>query len=116
MDEVTAAKTMYDIIFPKLHGHQKVMLVPGTFACSNLTYFPLDDQAKNLVDKLEGHFEWAKKDDRIAGFNPWHLNNRSGAQAGGDCDMELGAVAMPTVYKKLQEIGTYILKDPSERV
>jgi hypothetical protein len=41
-DEVAAAKKMYDIIFPKLHGHQKVMLVPGTFACSNLTYFPLE--------------------------------------------------------------------------
>ena len=29
MDEVTAAKKMYDIIFPKLHDHQKAMLVPG---------------------------------------------------------------------------------------
>ena len=71
MDEVTAAKKMYDIIFPKLHDHQKVMLVPGTFACSNLTYFPLDGQAKNLVEKLDGYFEWAKSDERIAGFNPW---------------------------------------------
>lgn len=71
MDEVAAAKKMYDIIFPKLHDHQKAMLVPGTFACSNLTYFPLDAQAKNLVDKLEGYFAWAKSDNRIAGFNPW---------------------------------------------
>ena len=71
LDEVKQAKAMYDIIFPKLHPHQQVMLVPGTFACSNLSYFPLDDQAKNNVEKLEGYFSWAKQEKRIAGFNPW---------------------------------------------
>jgi hypothetical protein len=45
---------------------------PGTFGCLNLTFFPLDGQAKNNVDKLQGYFEWAKADKRIAGFNPWH--------------------------------------------
>ena len=79
-----------------------------------MTYFPRDAQAKNLVeillvDKLDGYFEWAKSDKRIAGFNPWHFNNRSNPQAGGACDMELGAVAMPSVYAKLQEIGKFIL-------
>ena len=92
------------------------------------------EQAKNLVDKLDGYFEWAKSDKRIAGFNPWReqctlfcgiccrwsltlwlssictdFNNRSNPQAGGACDMELGAVAMPSVYAKLQEIGKFIL-------
>ena len=63
---------MYNnILFPKLHDHQQVLLVPGTFACSNLTYFALDDQAKNVVDKMEGYFKWAKAEKRIAGFNPW---------------------------------------------
>ena len=71
LDEVKQAKAMYDIIFPKLHPHQQAMLVPGTFACSNLSYFPLDDQAKNNVEKLEGYFSWAKQEKRIAGFNPW---------------------------------------------
>jgi len=85
------------------------MLVPGIFACSNLTYFPLDEQAANLVDKLDGYFEWAKTDTRIAGFNPWHFNNRSSPQHGEPCDMELGAVAMPSVLAKVQEIGRYIL-------
>jgi len=71
-DEVTQAQAMYNnILFPKLHDHQQVLLVPGTFACSNLTYFALDDQAKNVVDKMEGYFKWAKAEKRIAGFNPW---------------------------------------------
>ena len=60
-----------DILFPKLHAHQQVLLVPGTFACSNLTYFPLEGQAKNLVDKLDGYFKWSKAEKRIAGLNPW---------------------------------------------
>eukprot|EP01046_Picozoa_sp_COSAG06_P037036 COSAG06_NODE_4140_length_4533_cov_3.136446_7_plen_87_part_00 len=69
---MTQAQAMYNnILFPKLHGHQQVLLVPGTFACSNLTYFALDDQAKNVVDKMEGYFKWAKAEQRIAGFNPW---------------------------------------------
>ena len=51
--------------------------MPGTFACSNLTYFPLEGQAKNLVDKLDAYFTWSKAEKRIAGLNPWHFNNRS---------------------------------------
>ena len=43
------------------------MLVPGTFACSNVSYFPLDQQARNNVDKLQGYFDWAKADTRVAG-------------------------------------------------
>ena len=128
LDEVKQAKAMYDIIFPKLHPHQQVMLVPGTFACSNLSYFPLDDQAKNNVEKLEGYFSWAKQEKRIAGFNPWvsaaapfassfsqrsccaqHYNTRAGAQSGPPCDMRLGASSMPTVVSKLKEIGHYII-------
>jgi hypothetical protein len=40
---------------------------------------PLDAQAKNNVDKLQGYFEWAKADKRIAGFNPWHCPGPPGA-------------------------------------
>jgi hypothetical protein len=60
-----------DTIFPKLHAHQQVLLVPGIFACSNLTYFPLENQSTNLVKKLDGYMTWAKAEPRIAGFNPW---------------------------------------------
>jgi hypothetical protein len=109
IDEVVAAKKMYDIIFPKLHAHQQVMLVPGTFACSNLTYFPLEQQAQNNVEKLSGYFEWAKADKRIAGMNPWHFNTRAAAQHPPPCDMLLGASSMPAVVAKLKEIGKYIL-------
>ena len=51
---------------------------------------------------------WAKKDPKIAGFNPWHFSNRSGPQLRGGWDQRLGAVSMPSVVAKLQEIGKHI--------
>ena len=59
--------------------------------------------------KLDGFFEWAKAEERIAGFNPWHLERRSQPQNVASFDMELGAVEMPTVLAKLKEIGGYIV-------
>ena len=45
-----------------------------------------------------------------------HFNNRTGSpQHGPPCDMELGAVAMPSVMKTLKKIGTYILSGPAAR-
>ena len=55
-----------------------------------------------------GFFDWAKKDPKIAGFNPWHFANRSGPQLRGGWDQRLGAVSMPSVVAKLQEIGKHI--------
>ena len=101
-------------IYPKLHPHQQALFVPGVFGCDPLhcaaknKSCPLDDQAKQIVLKLDGFFEWAKSDDKIAGFNPWHFANRSHPQFGDYCDQRLGAVAMPAVVAKLTEIGKYI--------
>jgi hypothetical protein len=124
-----------------MHVHQRALLVPGTMACSNLTYFPLNAQAVNQVreregrpprncnrdpgprahpgqvEKLEGYFAWAKNESRIAGFNPWHWNTRWGGRSWptGPCDMMLGAIEMPSVVAKLQDIGHYIRADPETR-
>ena len=80
---------------------------PSHCAASNVSC-PLDPQAKQIVIKLQGFFEWAKKDPKIAGFNPWHFSNRSGPQLRGGWDQRLGAVSMPSVVSKLQEIGKHI--------
>ena len=51
--EVDAAKAFYtQHVFPKLANHQQALLVPGTFACSNLTYFPLAEQDEMVAKKL----------------------------------------------------------------
>ena len=101
------------VIYPKMKPHQKVLLVPGIFAsdpkhCAlgNVSC-PLDSQAKQIVIKLDGMFQWAKTDMRVAGFNGWHYRDRS-AQLHGWWDQRLGAISMPSVVKKLTEIGQYM--------
>ena len=113
MDEVVAAKKIFDVIFPKLHSHQQVLVVPGTFGCGNLSYFPLDQQAKNVVEKLDGYWSWLQQEERIAGMLPWHFNTRPGPEHPPPCDMNLGAATMTTVVAKLEEIGRRIIGNAS---
>ena len=115
--EVDKNKKFYrEVIFPRLHPHQQALFVPGIFAsdpthCADTgVSCPLDAQAKQIVTKLDGFFQWAKDEARIVGFNPWHFNNRSHPQLKGSYDQRLGAVSMPSVVAKLQEIGTYITR------
>ena len=40
------ARANYEVLFSKMHPHQRAVLLPGTFACSNLSWakeahFPL---------------------------------------------------------------------------
>jgi hypothetical protein len=116
--EIFAVKEFYTgKLYPKLHPHQGVFIVPGIFAndpvhCQqNNVSCPLEGQAEQVVIKLDGFFDWAMQDDKIAGFNPWHFNNRSVPQWGGAYNQQLGGVSMPTVVGKLKEIGEYISKN-----
>ena len=70
-------------------------------------------QQANVLDKLDGLFEWAKTEPRIGGFVGWHYRNRTGNMAPGcPCDMRLGAEAMPAVVQKLAEIGPTSFTSP----
>lgn len=51
--EVALVRTFYEtVLYPKMQPHQQAMLVPGYFACSNLTFYPLDQQAQQIVAKV----------------------------------------------------------------
>ena len=106
-------------VYPRLAPHQKIFVVPGTFACSNLTYMPLAQSSRSVVEKLKAYFAWGKEDPRMAGINPWvqltrnlslrvarapflidwswvqHFSYRDKPQHPPPCDMELGAGDMP---------------------
>ena len=97
-------------IFPRLNDNQKVVLVPGIMGC-NYTQSELDINSVQIVNDLDILFEWAKNETNVAGFNPWHFNNRSTNQAAPPCNMKPGGVMMPDVVNKLKEIGTYIMKN-----
>ena len=69
-----------------------------------------DRQQKLQIEKLQGYFEWAKNDSRIAGMCPWHFSSRFGnPQIAGMCDALLGVIEMPDVVGLLQQIGEYIV-------
>ena len=58
---------------------------------------------------MNGYFEWAKNDTRIAGMCPWHWSSRfNNPQIAGMCDALLGAIEMPDVVALLRDIGEYI--------
>ena len=100
------------MIFDAMSANQQVMLVPGTFGCSNTTAnrtgLPVSVSDGQVFNKLTAYFEWMKADKRIAGINPWHFDRRGHAQSSGVCDLELGAVDLPRSLALLKTIGEWI--------
>ena len=105
-------------IFPQLAPHQRLLLVPGVYgntpskrekAGGTAAVCTLEAQAAQVVAKLDGFLEWAKVEERVAGFNPWHFGHRSHPQSSSIHDMEVGAWEMPTVLAKLRQIGEFIV-------
>lgn len=92
-------------LYPRLSSSQGAVAVPGTFACSNTSYVPLNVSATSVVQKLDAYLEWFKADSRLMGLNPWHFNHRSSPQHPLPCDMELGAAELPGVLDKLVEVA-----------
>lgn len=46
-------------LYPRLQPDQKVFLVPGTFACSNLSYTTIAESDSAVAEKLEAYWAWA---------------------------------------------------------
>ena len=104
-----AYKWYHEYMYPKLNNsqnEQKVLFVPGIFACNTST---VEFDSQQIVNKLDLFFNWAKNDSLVAGMNPWHFNNRSSPQHNPPCTMEIGAIDMPDVVDKLKQIGYYIM-------
>eukprot|EP01052_Picozoa_sp_SAG31_P030025 SAG31_NODE_3043_length_4753_cov_3.006016_3_plen_239_part_00 len=94
-------------IFQMMWPHQKALLVPGLFGCTNV--MSLNQSQDKAVEKLDAYFSWAKTDPRVAGFAPWHWGDRHTPQyTKGACNMELGAGSMPQVVAKLREMGKWM--------
>ena len=59
--------------YPILRPHQSVWLTPGMFGPAGQHADPqaMAAQDANLVDKLNGFWDWACDDPRVAGLLPW---------------------------------------------
>ena len=106
LNEVREVRAMYEALFPRLHPHQQVLLVPGVFGCDvrhdskvecpwnhgtwNVSQ-RLESQGWALVQKLKGYWEWALQEPRIAGFNPYHYDNEPCTFAPARCQQLIRA-------------------------
>eukprot|EP01052_Picozoa_sp_SAG31_P018705 SAG31_NODE_1336_length_8738_cov_4.855655_6_plen_128_part_00 len=86
--EVDAVKRFWSLerVRTKLLAHQKILVTPGTFACSNGAYQSLAEADAVVVTKLKAYMQWAQDDNRLIGMWPWHLTNRTKSQNSGPCE------------------------------
>jgi hypothetical protein len=105
-------------IYPKLHPHQKVVMLPGLFG--NRSDAWTDDW---LVKKVQEYWVWGKEDPRVAGFCGYHYDTRTvypqcpGLYSDGPCPtlyghaccFKYGAGAYPRLNALLQQIGRSIM-------
>jgi hypothetical protein len=60
------------VIVPKLHPHQKLMVVPGFYGNDTATAAEHVVQDERLLAKLEAYWTWIKDDEEVVGLNPYH--------------------------------------------
>lgn len=98
-------RTLEATVFPKLRSHQKVLLIPGLFGCSNSTYLSLSEADGIAATKLAGYAAFMSSEPRIAGMVGWHFNDRKPSpQPGHPCDMSVGLTALPKSVAAMREI------------
>ena len=120
--EANAQRYFYDhFIKPKLHESQRVVLVPGLFGNRSDAW---TDQY--LTAKLNGYWQWAQEDPLVAGFNPYHFNDRTQyagctGESPGVCEhksagsgltpccYKFGAASYPGLLGAAEQIGRAVL-------
>ena len=78
--------------------------VVGTFACADIG---LEASDALVARKLELYLQWAESDERIVGFNPWHLMTWPKNPVDRPCNGSVGPGSglMPKTLAVLQRIG-----------
>ena len=78
--------------------------VVGTFACADIGLEASDALGAR---KLELYLQWAESDERIVGFNPWHLMTWPKTPVDRPCNGSVGPGSglMPKTLAVLRKIG-----------
>ena len=98
-------------IYPMLHPHQSVFLVPGSYStghdrsqsewcCGGDTAAACD---ACIVNRTAQFFAWAQEDTKVSGLAPWHWDNRGVDEV--TPYKEIGTVDMPLTRAELQKSG-----------
>jgi hypothetical protein len=134
-EEAPMMRNFYQtLIYPLLHPHQTVAVVPGFFGnCTAVStsqcagsgndcyanastgyrwVCPLQDEAN--VAKLHGYLDWIRDDPLITMMNPWHYYNLCAPGVHpppGSCingEMALGAQALPKLLGQIRTMADAI--------
>ena len=63
-------------LYPNLHPHQQVLLVPPGYSCTDrqtrLTSCGADNCTAVMLAWARYFWSWAQEDERVSGIMPWH--------------------------------------------
>ena len=98
-------------LLPKMSPHQKLIVVPGTFADGDLLRSgSLATQDALVADKLRGYRQWMREGARVIGLNAYHwlnegMRNASGGWVPpGDALLGEGLLSLPLSCAVMAEI------------
>jgi len=128
--QVAGHRYLYETsIYPMLHPHQSVFIVPGSFGtrdprkpgtkgyphgnrtyCYDGTFSGCDHY---MSAEASGYASWAEEDPRVAGIAPWHWDTRPIGVV--TPYKEVGVVDMPLTRKTWKEVGEKIRSGPASK-
>jgi hypothetical protein len=118
--EASLVKALYDAdLYPRMSSHQRVMLIPGTFAAYDNTTtgpvpMPTVAQQAEVIAKLDAYYALALADARVIGINCFHWQTLCGRKGctptGGPTQpayrkIFYGVDRMPLVVARLNNIS-----------
>ena len=107
LHESIMMRQMYEkLLYPKMAPHQRLFVVPGTFADGNLSHGSLASQDEYIAAKLEGYAAWMREDKRLAGVFAWHwASEPSGSVNRADSPYQYGAIDLPKTIAVLEALA-----------
>jgi parallel beta-helix repeat protein len=98
-------KMVADHMRPRLHPHQRLMLVPGLFGDRNTTRSgTMEQQEEYLLAKLNATVAYAESQPDIVGVIPWHWLSPPKSYAIYSTIFGLGIESFPKLIARLNEL------------
>ena len=99
-------------VYPQLSSTQRLIAVPGTFA-PNVSSDALRQADALVAAKIDDYAQWLGEDQRLAGLNPWHYDDRHMELS--EVNFSIGAKNLPLTMDKLRKLGSRLIQPPSQQ-
>ena len=84
-EPLQAAAFYRRFVYPKLHPHQRTMVVPGLYGDATES---VESQEPALLEKLDAFWRWVRNDTKVVGIIPWHWRSWGSRSHGWDCHLD----------------------------